>query len=70
MKKMKLDLDCLKFKKQCYSINKILMQNNYSYRFFELKNKFHQLINENPSKKTIILCNRKNKLFSNCSNGI
>ena len=51
MKKLKLDLDCLNFKKKCYLINKILMQNNYSFRFFGLKNKFHQLINENPSEK-------------------
>ena len=35
--KKKLDLDCINFVKQCYLINKILMQNNYYFRVFELK---------------------------------
>ena len=52
--KIKLDLNCLNFEKQCYLINKILMKYNYIFRIFELKNNFHHLINENSNKKTII----------------
>ena len=52
--KIKLDLDCLNFEKQCYLINKILMKYNYFFGIFELKNNFRHLINENSNKKTII----------------
>ena len=35
--KIKLDLDCLNFEKQCYLINKILMKYNYFLEFLNYR---------------------------------
>ena len=51
---LKLDLDILNFENQCLKINQILNKNNLFLRVFELKQKFHCLIKQDPEKKNVI----------------
>ena len=51
--KLKLDLDLMNFENQCFLVNKILMQKNLFLRVYELKEKFHYLIKEDPNKKNV-----------------
>ena len=51
---LKLDLDILNFENQCLKINQILNKNNLFLCVFELKQKFHCLINQDPEKKNVI----------------
>ena len=51
---LKLDLDILNLENRCLKINQILNKNNLFLRVFELKQKFHCLIKQDPEKKNIV----------------
>ena len=42
--RLRFDLDLMNFENQCFQINRILMENNFFLRVFELKDKFRYLI--------------------------
>ena len=51
---LRLDLDIINFENQCFEINRILTKNKMFLKVYELKEKFHALIQQCPDKKNVI----------------
>ena len=51
---LRLDLDIISFENQCFEINRILTKNKMFLKVYELKEKFHALIQQCPDKKNVI----------------
>ena len=51
---LRLDLDIMNFENQCFQINRILNKNKMFLKVYELKEKFHALIQQCPDKKNVI----------------